>query len=123
MCLHAFAEEFQQLSGDIGPDNLTATMEKLESQWRDIFTSVCKAGIDKDDKGSFAGHQQYCNSWTNTMEGRSGYFVDRWIVDNNGNRQDNKLIGKTFNLFASDKFKFSLHADISIPKPWPILAT
>jgi hypothetical protein len=88
----------QMQQADIGPDNLTATMEKLESQWRDIFNSVCKAGIDKDDKGSFAGHQQYCNSWTNTMEGRSGYFGDRWIVDNNGNRQDNKLIGKTFNL-------------------------
>jgi hypothetical protein len=107
---------------DIGPDNLTATMEKLESQWRDIFNSVCKAGIDKDDKGSFAGHQQYCNSWTNTMEGRSGYFGDRWIVDNNGNRQDNKLIGKTFNLnnnsdvgSSDDKSNSRMGCDIVIP--------
>jgi hypothetical protein len=112
----------QMQQADIGPDNLTATMEKLESQWRDIFTSVCKAGIDKDDKGSFAGHQQYCNSWTNTMEGRSGYFGDRWIVDNNGNRQDNKLIGKTFNLnnntdvgSSSDKSNSRMGCDIVIP--------
>ena len=112
----------QMQQADIGPDNLTATMEKLESQWRDIFTSVCKAGIDKDDKGSFAGHQQYCNSWTNTMEGRSGYFGDRWIVDNNGNRQDNKLIGKTFNLnnntdvgSSSDKYNSRMGCDIVIP--------
>ena len=112
----------QMQKADIGPDNLTATMEKLESQWRDIFTSVCKAGIDKDDKGSFAGHQQYCNSWTNTMEGRSGYFGDRWIVDNNGNRQDNKLIGKTFNLnnnsdvgSSDDKSNSRMGCDIVIP--------
>ncbi len=112
----------QMQKTDIGPDNLTATMEKLESQWRDIFTSVCKAGIDKDDKGSFAGHQQYCNSWTNTMEGRSGYFGDRWIVDNNGNRQDNKLIGKTFNLnnnsdvgSSDDKSNSRMGCDIVIP--------
>ena len=112
----------QMQKADIGPDNLTATMEKLESQWRDIFNSVCKAGIDKDDKGSFAGHQQYCNSWTNTMEGRSGYFGDRWIVDNNGNRQDNKLIGKTFNLnnntdvgSSDDKSNSRMGCDIVIP--------
>jgi hypothetical protein len=112
----------QMQQADIGPDNLTATMEKLESQWRDIFTSVCKAGIDKDDKGSFAGHQQYCNSWTNTMEGRSGYFGDRWIVDNNGNRQDNKLIGKTFNLnnntdvgSSDDNSNSRMGCDIVIP--------
>ena len=112
----------QMQKADIGPDNLTETMENLESRWREIFTSVCKAGIDKDDKGSFAGHQQYCNSWTNTMEGRSGYFGDRWIVDNNGNRQDNKLIGKTFNLnnnidigSTDDKANSRMGCDIVIP--------
>ena len=112
----------QMRQADIGPDNLTETMEKLESKWRDIFTSVCEAGIAKDSKGDFAGHQQYCNSWTNTMEGRSGYFGDKWIVDNNGNRQDNKLIGKTFNLnnnmdvgSSEDKSNSRMGCDIVIP--------
>lgn len=112
----------QMKKADIGPDNLTETMEQLESKWRDIFTSVCEAGIAKDDKGDFAGHQQYCNSWTNTMEGRSGYFGDKWIVDNNGNRQDNKFNGKTFNLnnntdigSKEDKANSRMGCDIIIP--------
>jgi hypothetical protein len=112
----------QMQKADLGPDNLTETMEKLESQWRDIFTSVCEAGINKDNQGSFAGHQQYCKSWTNTMEGRSGYFGDKWIVDKNGNRQDNKLIGKTFNLnnnsdvgTGDDKNNSRMGCDIMIP--------
>ena len=112
----------QMRKADIGPDNLTETMEKLEAKWRDIFTSVCEAGIAKDDKGDFAGHQQYCKSWTNTMEGRSGYFGDKWIVDNNGNRQDNKLIGKTFDLNNNtdvgtndDKSNSRMGCDIVIP--------
>ena len=112
----------QMQKADIGPDNLTQTMEQLESKWKDIFTSVCEAGISKDDKGDFAGHQQYCRSWTNTMEGRSGYFGDRWIVDNNGKRQDNKLNGKSFNLnnntsvgSADDKSNSRMGCDIVIP--------
>ena len=112
----------QMQKADIGPDNLTQTMEKLENQWKGIFESVCKAGIAKDSENTFAGRQQYCKSWTNTMEGRSGFFGDNWIVDNNGNKKDNGLIGQTFKLnnnseigSSSDKANSRMGCDVIIP--------
>ena len=90
----------QMKKADIGPDNLTETIQQLENQWRDIFDSVCEAGIKQDSEGKFAGHQQYCKSWTNMgeQENRSGYYGQLWTGDSYGNKIENGLVGKTFNL-------------------------
>lgn len=90
----------QMKEADIGPDNLTETIQKLNEQWKGIFQTVCENGIAQDSQGKFAGHQQYCKSWTNMgeRENRSGYFGQLWTADNMGNKKDNGLVGKKFDL-------------------------
>ena len=114
----------QMQKADIGPDNLTETIQELENKWKGIFESVCEAGIAKDTQGGFAGHQQYCKSWTNMggVEKRSGFYGQLWTADSMGNKQDNKLKGKTFNLnnnaeigSQDDKNNSRMGCDIMIP--------
>jgi hypothetical protein len=89
-----------------GIDNISSMntdkyIDKLEKQWRKLFKDNCTIGIGGVGKNKFAGHQQYCKSWTNTRENRSGFYAGsdgkNWTLDENGNKVDNFIIN-TINL-------------------------
>jgi len=76
---------------------LNEAMSQMTTTWKALFAKACKAGIggfgtvsDVDTK-DFGGHTQYCDSWVNTKEGRSGWYSkdsDKgpFIADNQGNK-------------------------------------
>lgn len=68
-------------------------LNKMRSEWRNMFISSCKAGIggfgktgvnNSIDTKEFAGYTQHCKSWVNTNENRSGYYSNKG-VDSIGN--------------------------------------
>ncbi len=64
------------------PEILSKGLNTLENKWKSIFKNACKSGIGSGS--NFAGHKQYCESWTNTSNGRSGIYGDNYIVDPTG---------------------------------------
>jgi len=64
-------------AANLSATNLGNYMTQLRSQWKAVFQKACAYGIGgvKGSNGAkFAGHTQHCKSWTNTAEGRSGYY-------------------------------------------------
>lgn len=68
-------------------------LNQMRVTWRNMFISSCKAGIggfgntglnNNIDTGEFSGYTQYCKSWVNTKENRSGYY-SKTGVDAKGN--------------------------------------
>jgi hypothetical protein len=100
----------QMISADSSPETIDGNLKKLEQQWAKIFKTGCAMGIaDPNYKPgsnvtaskSFAGHKQYCKSFTNTKQGRSGFYGQNYVVGKDGNvglLDDNSLIGTTIDL-------------------------
>jgi len=98
---------------NVSPEEVDKNLKKLEKQWAKIFKSGCAMGITDPNyvpgsrvsaKHTFSGHKQYCQGFTNTKNGRSGYFGQEYIVGQDGKRvvdglfDGNSLIGTTQNL-------------------------
>ena len=100
----------QMISADSSPETIDGNLKKLEQQWAKIFKTGCAMGIaDPNYKPgsnvtaskSFAGHKQYCKSFTNTKQGRSGFYGQNYVVGKDGSvglLDDNSLIGTTIDL-------------------------
>jgi hypothetical protein len=100
----------QMINADSSPETIDGNLKKLEQQWAKIFKTGCAMGIaDPNYKPgsnvtaskSFAGHKQYCKSFTNTKQGRSGFYGQNYVVGKDGKiglLDDNSLIGTTIDL-------------------------
>jgi len=67
-------------AANLSATNLGNYMTQLRSQWKSVFQKACAygiGGVQGSDGAKFAGHTQHCKSWTNTAEGRSGYYSQR----------------------------------------------
>ena len=67
-------------AANLSATNLGNYMTQLRSQWKSVFQKACAygiGGVQGSGGAKFAGHTQHCKSWTNTTEGRSGYYSQR----------------------------------------------
>lgn len=92
----------QMANTNVGATNIGPYLDKMEDGWKKIFKKSCQIGIGgfgqvqtggtSVNSGPFAGHTQYCSSWVNTAEGRSGYYDQKagknaYSVDSSGNKK------------------------------------
>jgi len=72
---------------NISKKTVDTFVKKLTSQWQKLFKDNCTYAIGPGSGDSnysatkFSGHQQYCKSWVNTRENRSGFYGDQWTAD------------------------------------------
>jgi len=92
----------QMANTNVGAANIGPYLDKMEDSWKNVFKKSCQIGIGgfgqvqtgdtSVNSGPFAGHTQYCTSWVNTAEGRSGYYDQKagktaYSVDSSGNQK------------------------------------
>ena len=116
----------QMASANISPEDLSKGLKQLENQWSNIFKASCSKGIgmgkNKDGTSNFTGHKQYCKSWTGTSNGRSGYYGDKYILNSDGTKNDDKFEKSPINLYnvtsvgdQADKEAGRFGCDVAIP--------
>ncbi len=104
------------------PHQIEEGIKLLEDKWKEIFEKSCQKaigvhdGTNPDGTSKFKGHQQYCKSWTNTREGRSGFFQN-WWVDSDG-KKNRTFFGKETDLSEDDAINLKNEMDVGSEDDW-----
>jgi hypothetical protein len=104
------------------PHQIEEGIKLLEDKWKEIFEKSCQKaigvhdGTNPDGTSKFKGHQQYCKSWTNTREGRSGFFQN-WWVDSDG-KKNRTFFGNETDLSEDDAINLKNEMDVGSEDDW-----